>query len=83
VPLYRIFWLWHRDSPFLHKHRITGNFPKKDIILVVVYEFGNNPMLLLTNLAVQKTKDKKKIYLIVTKVYMMRWRTEEYFKFKN
>jgi len=40
-------------------------------------------MLLLTNLAVQKTKDKKKIYLIVTKVYMMRWRTEEYFKFKN
>ncbi|MCI9080615.1 MAG: transposase, partial [Lachnospiraceae bacterium] len=58
-------------------------FPEKDLVLVVVYGFGKNPMMLLTNLAVQEAKDKKKLCLIVTKVYLMGWRTEKYFKFKK
>ncbi|MCI9127411.1 MAG: transposase, partial [Eubacterium sp.] len=58
-------------------------FQQKDLILVAVYGFGKNPMMLLTNLSVHEAKDKKKLCLIVTKVYLMRWRIEEYFKFKK
>lgn len=58
-------------------------FPGKDLVLVVVYGFGKNPMLLLTNMEIQKTQHKKKICIIVTKIYLMRWRIEEYFRFKN
>lgn len=55
-------------------------FPNQELTLIVVYGFGTNPMMLLTNL---KSTSKKKISLIVTKVYLMRWRIEEYFKFKS
>ncbi len=55
-------------------------FPSHDLVLVAVYGFGAEPMLLLTNLRMQ---EKKKLCLIVTKVYLMRWRIEEYFKFKK
>ena len=55
-------------------------FPTKDMVLVAVYGFGKEPMLLLTNL---KMQEKKKLCHIVTKVYLMRWRIEEYFKFKK
>ncbi|MFG6347741.1 MAG: hypothetical protein K1W15_03365 [Lachnospiraceae bacterium] len=40
-------------------------------------------MLLLTNLEIQETSQKKKLCIIVAKVYLMRRRTEEYFHFKN
>ena len=26
VLLYGIFWFWHKNRPFLHKQRITGNY---------------------------------------------------------
>lgn len=55
-------------------------FPKQELILIVVYGFGKIPMMLLTNL---KSSEKKKVSLLVTKVYLMRWRIEEYFKFKK
>ena len=55
-------------------------FPDKDLVLVVVYGFGKAPMLLITNL---ELSEKKKLCMIVTKVYLMRWRIEEYFKFKK
>ena len=55
-------------------------FPTKDLILVVVYGFGSEPMLLLSN---RKMQEKKKLCHIVTKVYLTRWRIEEYFKFKK
>lgn len=55
-------------------------FPSQELVLVAVYGFGSEPMLLLTNLRMQ---EKKKLCLIVTKVYLMRWRIEEYFKFKK
>ena len=58
-------------------------FPQKDFVLVAVYGFGKNPMLLLTNMEIQETSQKKKLCIIVTKVYLMRWRIEEYFRFKN
>ena len=55
-------------------------FSNQNLILVVVYGFGVQPMLLLTNLDVS---EKKKLCMIATKVYLMRWRIEEYFKFKK
>lgn len=55
-------------------------FPSHELVLVAVYGFGAEPMLLLTNL---KMQEKKKLCHIVTKVYLMRWRIEEYFKFKK
>lgn len=55
-------------------------FPNKELLLVVVYGFGKDPMMLLTNL---KSAEKRKISIAVTKVYLMRWRIEEYFRFKK
>ena len=55
-------------------------FPEKELVLVAVYGFGEQPMLLLTNLNISK---KKILCMIVTKIYLMRWRIEEYFKFKK
>ena len=55
-------------------------FPAKELTLVAVYGFGAEPMLLLSNL---KMQEKKRLCHIVAKVYLMRWRIEEYFKFKK
>jgi len=55
-------------------------FPAKELTLVAVYGFGAEPMLLLSNLKIQ---EKKRLCRIVAKVYLMRWRIEEYFKFKK
>ncbi len=55
-------------------------FPEKELTLVAVYGFGAEPMLLLSSLTM---KEKKRLCHIVTKVYLMRWRIEEYFKFKK
>ena len=53
--------------------------PKISLNLVVVYGFGKDPMLLLTNL---KNNDAR-LANAVAKVYLMRWRIEEYFRFKK
>ena len=55
-------------------------FPDRDLVLTAVYGFGKQPMLLLTNLNIS---EKKKLCLIAVKIYLMRWRIEEYFKFKK
>lgn len=55
-------------------------FPSKELSLVVVYGFGAEPMLLLSSL---KMKEKKKLCHIIAKVYLLRWRIEEYFRFKK
>ncbi len=55
-------------------------FPNRELVLVAVYGFGAQSMLLLTNL---KITERKKLCLIAAKVYLMRWRIEEYFKFKK
>lgn len=55
-------------------------FPSKELVLTVVYGFGEEPMLLLSNL---KMQEKKSLCHIITKVYLLRWRIEEYFRFKK
>ncbi len=42
-------------------------FPEKELVLVAVYGFGKNPMLLLTNIEIQEAPLKKKLCIIVTK----------------
>ena len=54
-------------------------FRNTELNLVVVYGFGKTPMMLITNLK----SDDKRISVAICKVYLMRWRIEEYFKFKK
>ncbi len=55
-------------------------FPGRELTLTVVYGFGAEPMLLLSSLKIQ---EKKKLCHIIAKVYLLRWRIEEYFRFKK
>jgi hypothetical protein len=54
-------------------------YPNKELSLVVVHGFGDKPMMLLSNLK----SDDKRLCMAITKIYLMRWRIEEYFKFKK
>lgn len=54
-------------------------FKNTELNLVAVYGFGKVPMMLITNLK----SDDKRLCTAVCKVYLMRWRIEEYFKFKK
>jgi hypothetical protein len=53
--------------------------PSSELSLVVCYGFGNVSMMLITNLK----SDDKRLSAAVTKVYLMRWRIEEFYKFKK
>lgn len=55
-------------------------FPSKELMLTAVYSFGEEPMLLLSNL---KMQEKKKLYHIITKGYQLQWRIGEYFRFRK
>jgi hypothetical protein len=54
-------------------------YPNRKLNLVVVYGFGSQPMLLLTNLK----SDDNRLANTIVKVYLMRWRIEEHFRFKK
>lgn len=53
--------------------------PNDDLNLVVCYGFGKEPLMLITNM---KNSDDR-ISVAVTKVYLMRWRIEEFYRFKK
>ncbi len=52
-------------------------YPDKQLNLVVVYGFGTTPMMLLSNL----NSEDSRLAVTITKVYLMRWRIEEYYRF--
>jgi len=54
-------------------------FPGAALNLVVVYGFGKEPMLLVSNMEYRDNR----LALAITKVYLMRWRIEEYYRFKK
>lgn len=54
-------------------------YPNERLQLVVVHGFGKDPMMLLTNLPVSDGR----ICLTISKVYLLRWKIEEYFRFKK
>ena len=53
--------------------------PEDDLNLLVCYGIGKEPMLLITNLK----SDDKRLGTTVAKVYLMRWRIEEFYRFKK
>jgi len=53
--------------------------PKEELNLVICRALGQVPMLLITNLK----SDDKRIAVTVVKVYLMRWRIEEFHRFKK
>jgi len=53
--------------------------PNVELNLVICHGIGQEPMMLLTNLK----SDDKRISLTVTKVYLLRWRIEEFHGFKK
>jgi len=55
------------------------NYPGKLLNLVICNGLGKSPLLLLTNLE----SDDKRLGVTITKVYLMRCRIEEYYKFKK
>jgi hypothetical protein len=56
----------------------------KDVMLLIVYRPGKQkPMLLLTNKKLRAGKEEKENVLWCCYAYRMRWRIEEYFKFKK
>jgi len=54
-------------------------FKNVPLNLVAVYGLGDTPMMLITNM----DADDKRICVTVCKVYILRWRIEEYFEFKK
>lgn len=55
------------------------NYPAEPLNLIICNGLGKEPMLLLTNLS----SEDKRLCVTVVKVYLMRWRIEEYYKFKK
>ena len=55
------------------------DYPETTLNLVVCNGLGKEPLMLLTNLE----SDDKRLPVTIIKVYLMRWRIEEYYKFKK
>jgi hypothetical protein len=53
--------------------------PGQPLNLVVYSGLGKEPLMLITNL----NGDDERLCVTITKVYLMRWRIEEYYKFKK
>jgi len=53
--------------------------PDRELNLVICNGLGQNPLLLLTNLE----SDDERLSVVITKVYLLRWRTEEFYGFKK
>ena len=54
-------------------------YPDKPLNLVICRGFGKEPLMLLTNLH----SDDPRLGVTITKVYLLRWRIEEYYRFKK
>jgi len=54
-------------------------YPDKPLNLVICRGLGKEPLMLLTNL----DSDDSRLCVTITKVYLMRWRIEEYYRFKK
>jgi IS4 transposase len=53
-------------------------FGKVQLFLNVVYGFGKKPMYLLTN-----CRSREELHTVIAKMYLLRWRIEDHFRFKK
>ena len=58
---------------------ILPKYPNEPLNLVVCRGFGKEPLMLITNLG----SDDPRLGVTISKVYLMRWRIEEYCRFKK
>ena len=58
---------------------ILPKYPNEPLNLVVCRGFGKEPLILITNLG----SDDPRLGVTISKVYLMRWRIEEYYRFKK
>jgi hypothetical protein len=54
-------------------------YPDVPLNLVICNGFGKEPLMLITNLE----SDDERLCVTITKVYLLRWRIEEYYRFKK
>jgi len=54
-------------------------YSNKPMNLVICRGFGKEPLMLITNLS----SDDPRLGVTISKVYLMRWRIEEYYRFKK
>ena len=59
--------------------RVQITAKKKWINVIFVYGLGDTPMMIASNISIKSKEDVIKI----ARIYMYRWRIEEYFKFKK
>ena len=55
------------------------DYPDVPLKLVICNGFGKDPLMLLTNFEGETSR----LCVTITKVYLMRWRIEEFYKFKK
>jgi hypothetical protein len=55
------------------------DYPDEPLNLIFCYGFGKEPLMLLTNLE----SDDPRLCVTITKIYLLRWRIEEYYRFKK
>lgn len=68
-----------RKLKFSYINITLPSIPNKKLILVVIRGFGKIPMMLITNI----NPTDKRLSLAIIKVYLKRWKIEEYFRFKK
>ena len=56
-----------------------SSYPDKPLNLVICRGFGQEPLMLVTNL----NSEDNRLCVTITKVYLMRWRIVEYYSFKK
>jgi hypothetical protein len=58
---------------------LLPKYPNTPLNLVICRGFGKEPLMLITNLS----SDDSRLGVTISKVYLMRWRIEEYYRFKK
>jgi len=58
---------------------LLPKYPDKPLNLVICRGFGKEPLMLLPNL----DSNDPRLGVTISKVYLMRWRIEEYYRFKK
>ncbi|MEY8305031.1 transposase, partial [Anaerosalibacter bizertensis] len=68
-----------KKCKFSHIPIALPAMPDKKLTLVIIRGFGKIPMMLITNL----NPTDKRLSIAILKVYLKRWKIEEYFRFKK
>lgn len=68
-----------RETVYISHLNVKITASKNMVNLILVYGLGEKPMMLVTNEIIQGKED----VIRIVRIYMSRWRVEEYFRFKK